>query len=115
MGEPQACFEYNQETMKRALMHIDQMEADMISTEILEPLSHAIDDLAPGHKEVRIFLLTDGEIDDKEKVIEKCNTGSDKIRIHTFGIGSGSKISVLIISAFIWSICINALFIVSWL
>jgi hypothetical protein len=89
MGEPQAYFEYNQETMKRALMHIDQMEADMISTEILEPLSHAIDDLAPDHKEVRIFLLTDGEIDDKEKVIEKCNTGSDKIRIHTFGIGSG--------------------------
>jgi hypothetical protein len=42
------------------------MEANMYGTEILEPLSHAIDVLAPSHKEVRIFLLTDGEIDGKD-------------------------------------------------
>ena len=51
---------YDQSTMQEALRHIDAMSADMGGTEILEPLTHAIDNLALGHKEVRIFVLTDG-------------------------------------------------------
>ena len=46
--------------MQLALNHISPMKADMGGTEILEPLSHDIDQLAPGHKEVRIVLLTYG-------------------------------------------------------
>jgi hypothetical protein len=46
--------------MQEALIHIDAMKANMNNTDILAPLAHAIDDLAPAHKEVRIFVLTDG-------------------------------------------------------
>jgi len=36
------------------------MSADMGGTNILAPLSNAIEKLAIGHKETRIFMLTDG-------------------------------------------------------
>ena len=55
-----SAFCYDQSTMQLALNHISPMKADMGGTEILEPLSHDIDQLAPGHKEVRIVLLTYG-------------------------------------------------------
>ena len=45
------------------------MKADISGTEILAPLSHAIDKIAPGHKEVRIFLLTDGAVSNRKAVI----------------------------------------------
>jgi hypothetical protein len=47
----------------------------MGGTNILAPLSHAIDHLALGHRQVRIFLLTDGGVSDREAVIRKSNTG----------------------------------------
>ena len=59
-GTGKAYFMYDQSTMQEALRHIDAMSADMGGTEILEPLTHAIDNLALSHKEVRIFVLTDG-------------------------------------------------------
>lgn len=59
-GTGKAYFVYSQSTMQEALKHIDSMSADMGGTDILSPLAHAIDKLAPDHKEVRIFLLTDG-------------------------------------------------------
>ena len=46
--------------MQEALSHINDMSANMGGTNFLAPLSHAIDELATGHKETRIFMLTDG-------------------------------------------------------
>ncbi len=39
------------------------MQADMRGNNLIEPLSLVIDTLATGHKEVRIFVLTDGRED----------------------------------------------------
>ena len=61
----------------------------MGGTEILAPLSISVESLSLNSKETRIFLLTDGQVSDRENVINKAKTGSDKIRVHTFGIGSG--------------------------
>ena len=60
MGGEKVDFVYDQASKKLALDYIDQMTESMHGTEILAPLSHAIDHLASGHNEVRIFLLTDG-------------------------------------------------------
>jgi len=86
---------YDQSTMTNALSHINDMSADMGGTNILAPLSHAIKDLARGHKETRIFMLTDGQVSDRNAVIERSNTQKDNIRIHTFGIGSGCDIDMV--------------------
>ena len=37
----------------------------------------------------RIFLLTDGQVDNPSAVISQARALNDNIRIHTFGIGSG--------------------------
>jgi hypothetical protein len=46
--------------VEAALDQISKYEADMGGTEILMPLSVAIDTLSEHSKETRVFLLTDG-------------------------------------------------------
>jgi hypothetical protein len=55
----------------------------------------AIDSLSQHQKETRIFLLTDGQVSNREMVIEKSLTGKDNIRVHTFGIGSGCDVDMV--------------------
>lgn len=89
MPGKQAFFTYDQSTMETAIKHIAGMEADFGGTNILKPLSHVIDQAALAHKQTRIFMLTDGQVSDRQAVINKSHTGKDNIRIHTFGIGNG--------------------------
>lgn len=81
--------------MEQALLHIDQMYANMGGTNILAPLSNAIDKLSIGQKQTRIFMLTDGQVSDREAVIKKANTKKDSIRVHTFGIGNGCDVDMV--------------------
>ena len=37
----------------------------------------------------RIFLLTDGCVSDKNKVIDQARQYNDKVKVFTFGLGSG--------------------------
>ena len=73
---------------------ISQFDADMVGTEILEPLQHAIN-LSYHAPQTRIFLLTDGEDDNKSAVIETAKILKPQIRIYTFGIGSGCDVSMV--------------------
>ena len=81
--------------MEAALDQISKYDADMGGTEIFMPLTFAIDTLSEQSKETRVFLLTDGQVDNREKVIAYALTGKDNIRIHTFGIGSGCDIGMV--------------------
>ena len=69
-------------------------EADLGGTEIAMPLSAAIqmasdsDGKALNITQTRIFLLTDGEVDDPNKVIEAVKQRPEHVRVHTFGLGS---------------------------
>ena len=94
-SKQQAFLEYDQSTMEKAVSHISDMYANMGGTNILAPLSNAIDKLAVGHKETRIFLLTDGQVSDRDAVIKKANTRKDNIRVHTFGIGNGCDVDMV--------------------
>jgi hypothetical protein len=60
----------------------------MGGTEILAPLMLCFD-LDIPNREKRIFLLTDGEVGNKEQIFEYVRLQKDIMRIHTFGIGSG--------------------------
>lgn len=80
---------YNESTVEEALRQINGITADMGGTEIFAPLKYSVNELSKHQKETRIFLLTDGDVNNPEKVIDLANTRNDNIRIHTFGIGSG--------------------------
>ena len=71
----------------KAHKYIEQIDAEMGGTNILPPLAHAIDKIAPNATECRIFLLTDGQVSNRSAICKKANTNSERIRIHTFGIG----------------------------
>jgi len=40
-------------------------------------------------------MLTDGQVDDRESVINKANTKKDNIRVHTFGVGNGCDVDMV--------------------
>ncbi len=85
----QTVFKNEPEFTNEALRLVDSFRADMGGTEILEPLELAKQQFKNGDniKHVRIFLLTDGEVQNRNEVIAAAKTGNDEIRIHTFGIG----------------------------
>lgn len=60
----------------------------MGGTEILDPLM-LCSDLDVPNREKKIFLLTDGEVDNKKEIFEYIRLHKDIMRVHTFGIGSG--------------------------
>ena len=61
----------------------------MGGTDINAPLRHAIHELSPHAKETRIFMLTDGDVNDPSATIKLSDTNKPNVRIFTFGIGNG--------------------------
>ena len=47
-----------------------------------------IDKETLSKKKKRLFMLTDGEVENPEKVIELARTNADSVKIHSFGVGS---------------------------
>lgn len=73
---------------------LESFEATYGGTEILQPMNKAIELLKEdpiarklGLKQSRIFLLTDGEVENREDVINAALHRNEKVSIHTFGIG----------------------------
>jgi hypothetical protein len=71
------------------------MSADMGGNNLIEPLSLVIDRLATYHKEVRVFLLTDGRENNPEEPIQKASKKKENTKIHTFGIGNDCDIDMV--------------------
>lgn len=59
----------------------------MGGTNILRALKVAFN-LKTGSRFKRIFLLTDGEVDNVGKIVNVVKKNNNKARVHTFGIGS---------------------------
>lgn len=68
----------------------------MGGTEIYVPLEKILkSEIIKGYPR-QIFLLTDGEVSDTERVIELVRKNSKYSRVHTIGFGSGvSKALIL--------------------
>jgi hypothetical protein len=73
------------------LKRINYFDSDFGGTEILEPLQLCVKLKASrfSTRQRRVFLLTDGEVDNKNQIFEFVRNHNDQMRIHTFGIGSG--------------------------
>ena len=82
----QDMIKFDQKNVKVAIDQLEKFDADFGGTNILRPIEHAISMQWPNQK--RIFMLTDGMVDNKLQVIER-SKGTHNLRIHTFGIGDG--------------------------
>ena len=91
------CFLFTDGILEMTKNFIDTFSADMGGTNILDPLKTAyttIQNCEQGKKyyknvvtEARIFVLTDGQVSNRDEVINL--PLKHGCRIHTFGIGTG--------------------------
>ncbi|CDW74212.1 UNKNOWN [Stylonychia lemnae] len=84
-GKPEG-FQYNDQNLNQVINEINNFDAEMGGTSLYEPLNHAINDIKTTLNK-RIFMLTDGEVDNKQVVLDLAASCPFDIRIHTIGVG----------------------------
>ena len=83
--------EYTQENIKKSLIFIDYLNANLGGTDIYSPLKYVFDSYKVHDKinlPRNIFLLTDGEIENKKKTLDLIYENSSKYSIYSIGIGN---------------------------
>ena len=80
---------YNEKNVNMIIDIINEMEANMGGTNIVDPLrSIYVDNIYDKiNLSKNIFLLTDGQINDRDECIKLITANSNKFRIHALGIG----------------------------
>ena len=81
---------YSKENVKNTMEIIKNLKANLGGTNISSPLkeifnSKDYDNIKLGRN---LFILTDGEVDDREECLDLISKNSDKYKIHSIGIGS---------------------------
>ena len=86
-------LEYNKENVKALMDIIKQLGADRGGTELYEPLYKIYTDKIYNEYDMKknIILLTDGELFDKEKVINLIGANSNEFIFNSIGIGDCDK------------------------
>ena len=81
---------YNKENVEKIINIINSLKADLGGTNISSPLSAIYNDnnYSKINLSKNIFLLTDGQVHDREQCINLITTNSSKFRIHALGIGT---------------------------
>jgi hypothetical protein len=81
--------EYNQGNVTNIINIINDLKANMGGTNISQPLDAIYKDSSYSSINLskNIFLLTDGQVHDREQCINLISTNSNKFRIHSLGIG----------------------------
>lgn len=87
---------YNDSTMREALDHVSEFQADFGGTEVLRALRKAVGD----HRSIdvsstQIILLTDGEIWQAQETIEfvRMTTSQAESRVRFFSLGIGNEVN----------------------
>ena len=82
--------EYNQENVKNIINVINDLKANMGGTNISGPLDavYKNNNYFKINLSKNIFLLTDGQVHDREQCVNLITTNSNKFRIHALGIGN---------------------------
>ena len=81
--------EYNQKNVANIINIINNLNADMGGTNINSPLKDIYNNInySKINLSKNIFLLTDGQINDRDECVELITANSNKFRIHSLGIG----------------------------
>ena len=81
---------YHKTNVSKIIKIINQLEADLGGTNISGPLKDIYQDknYSKINLSKNIFLLTDGQVHDREECINLITENSNKFRIHAIGIGN---------------------------
>ena len=81
---------YNKENVDNIIKIINGLRADLGGTNISKPLAEIFNSESYSKIDLskNIFLLTDGEVFDREKCIELISNNSSKFRVHALGMGN---------------------------
>ena len=82
--------EYTKENLKETIDIVKNLRADLGGTDISSPLKEIFKskDYDGINLARNLFILTDGEVDDREECLELISTNSEKFKVHAIGIGS---------------------------
>ncbi|CDW75216.1 UNKNOWN [Stylonychia lemnae] len=84
-GNPEG-FQYNDQTLNQVINQVNRFQAEMGGTSLYEPLHHAINNIKTTLNK-RIFMLTDGEVHNRQAVLDLAASCPFDVRIHTIGVG----------------------------
>ncbi|KAL3992052.1 RING finger protein [Sarotherodon galilaeus] len=87
--------EYSQQTMEEALKTVEQMQANLGGTEILQPLKHIYSQPCIPSQPRQLFVFTDGEVGNTKEVIDLVKKNSGSHRCFSFGIGEGASSALI--------------------
>uniref|UniRef100_A0A3Q2W077 von Willebrand factor A domain-containing protein 5A-like n=1 Tax=Haplochromis burtoni TaxID=8153 RepID=A0A3Q2W077_HAPBU len=87
--------EYTQQTMEEALKSVEQIQANLGGTAILEPLKHIYSQPCIPSQPRQLFVFTDGEVGNTKEVIDLVKKNSDSHRCFSFGIGEGASSALI--------------------
>ncbi|KAM4565824.1 von Willebrand factor A domain-containing protein 5A-like isoform 2-T2 [Odontesthes bonariensis] len=87
--------EYSEKTMEDALKKVEQMQADLGGTEILQPLKHIYSQPCIPKQPRQLFVFTDGEVGNTKEVIDLVRKNSGSHRCFSFGIGEGASSALI--------------------
>ena len=81
---------YNKENVNNIIKIINELKADLGGTNISKPLAEIFNSESYSKIDLskNIFLLTDGEVFDRERCIELISNNSSKFRVHALGMGN---------------------------
>ena len=82
---------YNKENVKNIINIINNLDADLGGTNISDPLREIYNSdnvYSKINLSKNIFILTDGDVDNRDECINLIAANSNKFRIHSIGIGN---------------------------
>lgn len=79
---------YNDDTLSRAMQHVQKIQADLGGTELLKPLQDILSIPAYDRYPRQLMILTDGDIENKQETITFVKSQANTTRVFMFGIGS---------------------------
>ncbi|XP_073536453.1 von Willebrand factor A domain-containing protein 5A-like isoform X2 [Phyllobates terribilis] len=88
-------IEYTQQSLDDAVEKVNQMQADLGGTEILEPLQKIYKTAGRPDHPRQLFIFTDGEVGNTKEVISEVQRNSHSHRCFTFGIGEGASTALI--------------------
>ena len=94
-------LEYNTENLKKANNLIDSLSANLGGTNIFDPLAYVFkkqstNELISYEKLAKsLFLLTDGQVENSDNVVNLIRKNIKDFRVHSIGIGTGVSIKFI--------------------
>jgi len=80
---------YDDDSLETASSYINTIDANLGGTELFPPVRDILSATADPEYPRQLFILTDGEISERDKLIDYVGKEADTTRIFTLGIGSG--------------------------